>query len=188
MIAFVLGNGKSREGINLYSLKKYGAIYGCNALYREFDPDVLVSTDLGISNEIQHSGWPKTHRHYTRKPFSDSGSLELDPNYKGMSSGPNAVQLAIADGFKEIYLLGFDLGSTHSHFNNVYADTKHYKKSLDSATFGGNWATQLLRLADENPEVSFFRIVTDESKDFEVISNAANIKTISKSQFLKSHK
>mgnify|MGYP003348041320 FL=1 len=39
-IAFVIGNGVSRLGVPLATLNTYGKIYGCNALYREFEPDV----------------------------------------------------------------------------------------------------------------------------------------------------
>ena len=45
---FLIGNGESRKGFNLDTLKPHGKIYGCNALYREFTPDVLVSVDHGI--------------------------------------------------------------------------------------------------------------------------------------------
>ena len=41
--AFVLGNGVSRKEIDLESLRKWGKTYGCNALYRDFAPDVLVA-------------------------------------------------------------------------------------------------------------------------------------------------
>ena len=105
-IAFVLGNGLSRKGINLHNLRQYGRIFGCNALYRDFNPDVLVSTDPNISKEIQMSGWPKQEgcAHWTRRPFADSGSKQLHPEYKGMSSGPNALHLATQEKHKKIYL------------------------------------------------------------------------------------
>jgi len=41
---FVLGNGRSRLEISLDDLKKHGRVYGCNALYRDFIPDVLIAT------------------------------------------------------------------------------------------------------------------------------------------------
>ena len=44
-IAFVLGNGKSRLQLDLIKLKPFGKIFGCNALYREFAPDYLISVD-----------------------------------------------------------------------------------------------------------------------------------------------
>lgn len=54
---FCIGNGESRKGFDLNALKPHGKIYGCNALYREFTPDVLVSVDHGIMHEIYHSGY-----------------------------------------------------------------------------------------------------------------------------------
>ena len=49
---FVLGNGESRQGIKLEDLSSHGLIYGCNALYREFAPDMLISVDPAMHNEI----------------------------------------------------------------------------------------------------------------------------------------
>ena len=54
---FCIGNGESRKNFNLDQLKPHGKIYGCNALYREYTPDVLVSVDHGIMHEIYQSGY-----------------------------------------------------------------------------------------------------------------------------------
>jgi len=54
---FLIGNGESRKGFDLNKLKPYGKVYGCNAIYRDFVPDVLVSVDHGIMHEIYHSGY-----------------------------------------------------------------------------------------------------------------------------------
>ena len=54
---FCIGNGESRKSFNLDQLKPHGKIYGCNALYREYTPDVLVSVDHGIMHEIYQSGY-----------------------------------------------------------------------------------------------------------------------------------
>ena len=64
--AFVLGNGVSRLSVDLNQLKPHGRIYGCNALYREFVPDVLISTDKAIAHTIQNSGYAEKHLMYTR--------------------------------------------------------------------------------------------------------------------------
>ena len=45
---FVLGNGESRYGYNLEQFRQWGKIYGCNALYRDFQPDGLISTDWAM--------------------------------------------------------------------------------------------------------------------------------------------
>lgn len=54
---FCIGNGESRKSFNLDLLKPHGKVYGCNALYREYTPDVLVSVDHGIMHEIYQSGY-----------------------------------------------------------------------------------------------------------------------------------
>ena len=55
--AFFIGNGESRKGFDLEQLRPHGKIYGCNALYRDFTPDVLVAVDHGICHEIYNSGY-----------------------------------------------------------------------------------------------------------------------------------
>ena len=53
---FCIGNGESRQGFDLEKLKPHGKIYGCNAIYRDFMPDVLTAVDHGIMHEIYHAG------------------------------------------------------------------------------------------------------------------------------------
>ncbi len=47
---FVLGNGPSRANINPSKLD--GTVIGCNACYRDFNPDVICAIDAGIISEI----------------------------------------------------------------------------------------------------------------------------------------
>ena len=53
---FCIGNGESRKGFDLETLRQHGTIYGCNAIYRDFMPDVLTAVDHGIMHEIYHAG------------------------------------------------------------------------------------------------------------------------------------
>ena len=53
---FCIGNGESRIGFDLEKLRPHGKIYGCNAIYRDFMPDVLTAVDHGIMHEIYHAG------------------------------------------------------------------------------------------------------------------------------------
>ena len=93
-VAFVLGNGISRRGLPLNDMSKHGHIYGCNALFRDYIPHVLVATDKPIALHIEETGYPKTNKFYTRRPTKDSGALEIPRPYYGFSSGPVAVALA----------------------------------------------------------------------------------------------
>jgi hypothetical protein len=53
---FCIGNGESRIGFDLEKLRPHGKIYGCNAIYRDFMPDVLTAVDHGIMHEVYHAG------------------------------------------------------------------------------------------------------------------------------------
>ena len=184
--AFVLGNGVSRQGIDLNVLKTLGTTYGCNAIYREFEPDVLISTDTPISEHIQHSGYSQTHVHYTRKPFSNSGARRVAQKYFGYSSGPLAVAQAALDGAIAIYLVGFDMGPTQNgKFNNIYADTEFYKKSSAVPTFTGNWVNQLKTITKDFPRTSFFRITGDTTAEIRDLLGVANLTHITMAEFQK---
>ena len=44
----LLGNGESRSGLDLDKLKEKCIVWGANALYRDWTPDRLVCTDIGL--------------------------------------------------------------------------------------------------------------------------------------------
>ena len=62
--AFCFGNGNSRKGLNLDDFKKYGTVIGCNAIYRDFTPDIVVGLDSRIGHEIYRSGYAHKHTCY----------------------------------------------------------------------------------------------------------------------------
>lgn len=154
--AFVIGNGRSRIGLDLSSLKTAGKIYGCNAIYRDFSPDVLIATDSGITKEIELSGYPENHIFYTRKP-GHPGSKIITKNH-GYSSGPIAATYAAVEGFCNIYLIGFDLIGSNNKHNNVYSGTANYKSVHSEATYYGNWVNQILSIAREFDTQQFIRV------------------------------
>ena len=178
-LAFVLGNGVSRQAQDLNQLRPLGKIYGCNGLYRDFEPDCLVATDRPIAEEIQNRGYSAHHRFHTRKPMKALGALPVPNKYHGNSSGPIAVALAALDGHQTVYLLGFDLGPTLNHkFNNVYAGTDHYKKPDAAPTYTGNWVKQLCTIARDFPQTTFVRVcgvTTADIKELKVFNNFLHI-------------
>ena len=182
--AFVLGNGISRQAVDLNQLKTLGTTYGCNAIYREFVPDVLISTDTPISERIQHEGYCQKNIHYTRKPLPDSGSRRIAQKYFGYSSGPVAVGQAAIDGATAIYLVGFDLGPTRTgRFNNCYADTEFYKKSSANPTFTGNWVRQLQTIMKDYPKTSFFRVIGDTTAEVRELLGVSNLAHMTMANF-----
>ena len=55
--AIVLGNGPSRKSVKLEDLKKENVVYGCNALYRDWEPDYLVANDWRMMLEVIAAGY-----------------------------------------------------------------------------------------------------------------------------------
>ena len=186
MAAYIAGNGVSRRPICLMKVKRKGKLYGCNSIYTQVIPDVLVATDDGPAEEIQNSGYSLGHEFYTRKPFSNKGARKLKLPYANWSSGPNAVQLAIDHGHNELYLFGFDFGSVTTCFNNMYAGMKHYKKYDDPPTYGGNWAQQLETIIRMNRKVQFNIVIGDATvKDYiECLIRYENVKIMCVDEFL----
>ena len=183
--AFVLGNGVSRLLVDLNQLKQRGKIYGCNALYREFAPDVLISTDRGIAQTIQNAGYAQEHTMYTRKPLPGLGARTVPQSYFGFSSGPIAVAIAALDQHAAVYLIGFDMGPTGSNkFNNVYADTEFYKKSSSLPTFTGNWIRQIVTVCKNFPDTSFHRVMGDTTANVPELNNIANLRNMPMSDLL----
>ena len=163
-IAFVLGNGTSRKDINHHNLKRYGTVYGCNALFREFAPDHLVCVDTKMVTEIndaqyqhKHNVWSNRNKLTERTP----GIKIIDPN-KGWSSGPTALMIASQHGHKVIYIMGFDyvgIGEQQEKVNNIYAGTKNYKGINDRATYYGNWQRQTMMCINQFPKTKYYRIL-----------------------------
>lgn len=178
-IAFVVGNGISRREISLPHLKTRGMVYACNAVYREFTPDVLVATDRPISTAIQDSGYALKNKFYTRRPLPELGALALPPPYFGYSSGPNALGLAARDQHHRIYLVGFDMGPDQNQtFNNMFADTEFYKKTGSQPTFTGNWVKQMCHVIKDYPVVEFVRIVGPTTAKIDEFNQYKNLRSM----------
>lgn len=184
--AFVIGNGISRNGVALDNLKKQGPVYGCNALYRDFTPDVLVATDKPIATHIESIGYPLNNKFYTRRPAPDSGALTVPKVYYGFSSGPIAVALAAQEKFRKIYLLGFDMGPTSDNtFNNLYADSEFYKTTGSYPTYTGNWIKQIQKICNDFPETKFVRVVGKTTARMTELDGIKNMVHLPLEQFIE---
>lgn len=187
MAVFVLGNGRSRECVDIDRLQKLAPVYGCNALYRTHAPTVLVATDQHIARTIQDSGYARQHRFYTRRPLPKSGAQPVPRQYFGFSSGPMAVALAAEDRHDPIYLIGFDLGADSTgRFNNVYAGTEFYKALDSEPTFTGNWVRQLHRVITDHPQQQFKRVRGAVTADIAELATLVNLTHLDMTEFLAS--
>lgn len=178
--AFVLGNGQSRLAINGSNLKKYGTVYACNAIYRDFLPDHLIAVDPKMVMELVQNNVHTTVPVYTNfnNRYKDIPNLNIFKPSKGWSSGPTALWLASTHNYDEVYILGFDYQGLDGNkkVNNVYSNTLNYKKSSDPATFYGNWLRQTEQVVKEFTGVKYFRVNTAGAFDPNIsTSNLTNI-------------
>ena len=186
---FVIGNGVSRNSINLNNLKQFGKVYACNAVYREFDPDYLVAVDVKMVLEINKSMYQQKNQVWTNYNKSYEGLQHF--NYfqpgKGWSSGPTALWLSAQHRHKRIYILGFDYKGLKDgqKFNNIYADTPNYKQSQDSATFFGNWLRQTQSVVKEHEKTEFIRVITPDNYCPDELNKLNNYNTITVEEFKK---
>jgi hypothetical protein len=189
---FVLGNGTSRKGIDPADLQQYGKIYGCNALYREFDPDYLIAVDVKMILEITKKEYQlKNLNVWTNqnKAYKHIQGLNYFKPSKGWSSGPTALHLATQHmpGYKKIFILGFDYAGLgeNRYVNNVYAGTPNYKKTTDSATYYGNWLKQTATVIRDNPQITFYRVIQLDNIIPKELNKFSNLKHIYVEDFQK---
>ena len=190
-IAFVLGNGESRRGIEINDLKQRGTVFACNGVYRTHQPDWLVAVDPKMMLEIAETDYVVNNKVYSNYNAQYQKHQKLLDHVTwskpslGWSSGPTALRLALEKGFKEIYILGFDYqGHLESQknnrfrFNNVFKDTRNYKKSNDEATFYGNWMNQTKRCLNDYKDAKFHRVIPKgwfKPKDIEFSENLKHV-------------
>ncbi len=171
-LAFVLGNGQSRKGIDIDDLMQKGTVFACNAVYRTHRPHYLIAVDPKMINEIAESDymihnkvWSNFNAQYNKNQKILDHCNWFKPSL-GWSSGPTALRMACEHGFKEIYILGFDYqgiaeGQKQNRFklNNVFGSTRNYKRVNDEATFYGNWLNQTKRCLKDFPDIKFHRVI-----------------------------
>lgn len=185
--AFVLGNGRSRLVLNCENLKKYGTVYACNAIYRDFLPDHLIAVDAKMVLELLENKIEEKVPVYTNfnMRFKNTANLNIFQPSKGWSSGPTALWLASTHNYDEIYILGFDYQGLENNkkVNNIYADTPNYKKSHEPATFYGNWLRQTEQILKEFAGVKYYRVGPDSQ--FDPGFSKSNFANITYSQFYR---
>ena len=176
----MLGNGTSRKSIDLNQLKEHGTVYGCNALYREFEPDYLVAVDTKMILEINKAGYQHSHEVWTNpnRAYSTMNGFNFFNPSKGWSSGPTALWLASTHDTQDIYILGFDYEGIDNKINNVYADTPNYKKSHERATYYGNWLKQTMLTCQKFSKKRYIRVIGEDvfiPVEFSKIPNLSHI-------------
>ena len=132
--AAIIGNGRSRKDFDLMQFHRASIpIWGCNALYREYDavarpiPDKLVMVDDGIILEVADSAFPPER---VVLPSEDERwePFAANPNRPRMNAGMAAMSIAIDRGYDALLCLGFDflMLKAADSVSNLYDGTVNY--------------------------------------------------------------
>ena len=135
-IAFCIGNGESRTGLDLDQFKQYGTLYGANAVYRDTEVDHLVCCDKRMVNESLHNNYKGTV--YTRPDWYNqfaTPQVRCLPSFRWpesskwtkhfhWGSGLHAVYLACKQGASICVMIGHDFYSIDGKHNNIYKDKR----------------------------------------------------------------
>ena len=171
--AFIIGNGESRIGFDLYSLPQ--DTYGCNALYRDYEPDYLIVVDQMMYKEILQNEYDQKNTVYTNRNNikKHGGSANLIPNNPHKGAGTTAMHIAIHDGHNRLFCIGFDCAEDGPNIN-VYKDTSCYDKSKTSTNLS-LWGNQIYALAHDNPDVTFVFVDGNLPNELMYLANCSTI-------------
>jgi hypothetical protein len=187
MKAFILGNGESRSKVSVSRLGKHGFIYGCNAIYRDFRPDILITVDSTIAKEIQKSGYMDYWKVFT--PYKDIADTHknfvLFTSQERYCAGVTACMVAIHQGCKELILIGHDLGSNNGLVNNCYKNSTNYKQAWEDDDSCNVYSPHYITLLQKYPAVSVTRVMAKQSKTIKEFKKFANYHETKMETFVK---
>jgi hypothetical protein len=183
--AYIIGNGPSRQGFDLYSLPQ--DTYGCNALHRDYTPDYLIVVDRKMYKEIKDSEYGEKNtvytNHYNMQKFGGTCHLIPGNPYKG--AGPTATHIAIHDGHTNLIMLGFDCAEDGVN-NNIYVNTDCYAddKSVVSVSV---WGRQITELMQANPNVFFTFVEGSQPNNLKELPNYRYITYAELNTYINQH-
>ena len=176
--AFIIGNGPSRLPINLHDLVGKGKIYGCNALYRDFDQfDYLIVIDEQFKKLIEMGG---------KEGVVEGTKLILPPDEECVeettgrrsNAGMNAMREAIRHGATKLFCLGFDfiIKDEVANTDNVYKDTEGYGEETHATFEDSKHRVNYLHwFMNQNKDVRFTFVVPDPIEIFNIGLNTDNV-------------
>lgn len=185
-VAFIIGNGRSRSPVDLKSLRKFGTIYGCNALYRDFEPDWLIAIDPETIAEIEASSFPK-EKFIIPHPEEQFEPAECNRYRPRSNAGMNAMLEAIRHGKKHLFCFGMDfIWKDGTSTSNMYEGSLNYGPETKSNQSDNENRIRFLEwIALRNKDITFYLVYPEQYFDelqFHAIASL-NIKGITFSKF-----
>lgn len=177
--AVVIGNGLSRLQFDLklilnhrdvaawgetgpwkpaLTTKKFNT-YGCNAIYREYQPDFVVAVGDEIIDEIANNEYSTNFPVYANAwaLLKYPGKFNFIPQDPVYNSGALAAYLAAFDGHKKVFMLGFDgIDSSNSNYN-AFSGTPGYPIDSQNIT-EAFWVNALAEVMRVYAETEFIHV------------------------------
>lgn len=141
--------------------------YGCNALYRNYQPDFLVATGEAMIQELAADEYCANNIVYANKQTVTAypGKFHYVPQDPQWNSGSVATYLAAFDGHKKVFMIGFDGVDSADSSYTVYAGTNAYPAAHDAAS-EDYWELSMAAVFNSYPDTSFIRVCP--TKNFRV--------------------
>lgn len=187
-LALIVGNGPSRKEVDLNLYTGRLPIYGCNALYRDFDGwDYLFSIDHGMVEELKNEMVtpkgqvivPPIEMHYEDEAYA----ITRRRNNTGMI----AMEYAFKHERNMLLCLGFDFLFTdpNASTDNLYAGTKNYGPETHAQAVDNKYRVKYLEwfAGTKYPGKVFIFVAPDGSELVKV--DAPNVGYMAMSDFLK---
>jgi len=171
--AYIIGNGPSRIGFDLYKLPQDS--YGCNAVYRDYEPDFLIVVDRRMYTEIKDSEYLEKNIVYTNH-FNMTrlgGSSHLIPENPHMGAGTTAMHIAIHDGHTNLICLGFDCAEDGPNLN-VYTGTNAYD-SAETVVHQTVWGRQITQFIREHSDIQWTFVEGNIPSDISTLDNVSTM-------------
>ena len=169
--AFIIGNGTTRKGIDLNDLVGKGELYGCNALYRDFDKfDYLVVIDEQFRKLIEMGGDEGVIEHGKLILPPDEECVE-ETTGRRSNAGMNAMKEAIRNGATKLFCLGFDfvLVDEEQNTDNIYKDTEGYGEETHATYEDSKHRVNYLNwFMKNNPNVRFTFVIPESTQLFNI--------------------
>lgn len=173
--ACVIGNGPSRLQFELSTIGSKMTTYGCNALYRDYMPNYLISMDMLMVCEIVDNKIHHKTKFYTQHVNKfDKMAEEGEPiNFfwgfrETNDSGNSALRLSLQNEHEVVYVIGFDYSANPSSLPNVYSGSNNYPRSHvwpAASMTDTKWIGRLRKIVKDYPNQKIIRVVGNRQLD-----------------------
>ncbi len=128
----VIGNGPSRRGLDLHKMSESAAIYGCNALFRDFSPDFLFANDRSMVLEILRADYkgrcifhewdslPIEQVELLQFYTADGAPIPLGEEYGERNEAEEFIYIPNADGHMIFVYLSPAISAQYTFIKNSY--------------------------------------------------------------------